>query len=100
MTKKEEAGKSLSKYSNNDPTLDIDGVLTFVLGGQSKSTDGNRTFPAKVGIGLGTWKNKQWVHITYKQAAKMLAFIKKNAEVFNTHLDKEIEEESEMQRAG
>jgi len=100
MTKKEEAGKPLSKYSNNDPTLDIDGVLTFVMGGQGKSQDGNRTYPAKFGIGLGTWKNKQWVHITYRQAAKMLAFIKKNAEAFNTYLDKENEEESEIQRAG
>jgi len=30
----------------------------------------------------------------------MLAFIKKNAEFFNTHLDKEMEQESEIQRAG
>jgi hypothetical protein len=98
--KKEEGVKNLQKYSNNDPTLDIDGVLTFVIGGQSKSQDGSRTFPAKFGIGLGTWKNKQWCHITYRQAAKMLAFIKKNAEAFNSHLDKENEEESEILRAG
>lgn len=97
---KKEPEKAISKYTNNDPSLDIDGVLTFVIGSQSKSSDGNRSFPAKFGIGLGTWKNKQWVHITYKQAAKMLSFIKKNADSFNAHLDKEIEEESELQRAG
>lgn len=100
MSKKDEASKSLPKYDNKDPVLDIDGVLTFALGSESKSPDGLRTYPGKVGIGLGTWKNKQWVHITYKQAAKMLAFIKKNAEFFNTHLDKEIEQESEIMRAG
>ena len=100
MSKKEDASKSLSKYTNNDPTLDIDGVLTFVIGSESKSSDGNRTYTAKFGIGMGTWKNKQWVHITYKQAAKMLTFIKKNAEVFNGHLDKEIQEEGEIMRAG
>ena len=102
MIKKGEDAKSLPKYANNDPVIDVDGVLTFVLGSQIKSDDGTRTFSARVGIGLGpgTWKEKKWVRITYKQAAKMLAFIKKNAEVFNGNLDKEIEEEAELQRAG
>lgn len=101
MVKKEEPSSSskLDFKDSNDPVLDIDSVLTFVLGSDNPSKDGKKVYPGKVGIGLGTYKNKQWVHVTYKQAAKLLAFIKKNADYFNSHLDKEMELESEIQRA-
>ncbi|MDD5617030.1 MAG: hypothetical protein PHH85_12615 [Candidatus Methanoperedens sp.] len=104
MAKNTEVPPAASKnkqegFVKTDPVLDIDGILTYVLGSDTPSKDGTKVYDGKVGIGLGTYKNKQWVHITYKQMSKLMAFIKKNADHFNLHLDKELERDTEIQRA-